>query len=52
MKHASIEAAYDDFVKKAKAPVGSKKHQQLIDYLTIKMGPEGARKAIDDLKAR
>ena len=50
MKHASIEAAYDDFVKKAKAPVGSKKHQQLIDYLTIKMGPEGARKAIDDLK--
>ena len=50
MKHASIEAAYDDFVKKAKAPVGSKKHQQLIDYLTIKMGPEGARKAINDLK--
>ena len=50
MKHASIEAAYDDFVKKANAPVGSKKHQQLIDYLTIKMGPEGARKAIDDLK--
>ena len=50
MKHASIEAAYDDFVKKANAPVGSKKHQQLIDYLTIKMGPEGARKAINDLK--
>jgi len=50
MKHASVEAAYDDFVKKANAPVGSKKHQQLVDYLTIKMGPEGARKAISDLK--
>jgi len=50
MKHASIEAAYDDFVKKANAPVGSKKHQQLLDYLTIKMGPEDAAKAVTDLK--
>ena len=50
MKHASIEATYDDFIKKAKSPVGSKKYQQLLDYLTIKMGPVDAQKAIDDLK--
>ena len=50
MKHASIEATYDDFLKKAKSPVGSKKHQQLLDYLTIKMGAVDAQRTIDDLK--
>jgi hypothetical protein len=50
MKHASIEAAYDDFVKKAKAPVGSKKYQQLLDELTITMGREDALKTISDLR--
>ena len=50
MKHASIEAAYDDFVKKAKAPVGSKKYQQLLDELTITMGPQDALKTISDLR--
>jgi hypothetical protein len=50
MKHASIEAAYDDFVKKAKAPVGSKKYEQLLSELTITMGREDALRAISDLK--
>jgi len=50
MKHASIEATYDDFLKKAKSPVGSKKYQQLLDYLTIKMGAVDAQQTIDDLK--
>jgi hypothetical protein len=50
MKHASIEAAYDDFVKKAKAPVGSKKYEQLLRELTITMGREDALKTISDLK--
>lgn len=50
MKHASIEAAYDDFVKKAKAPVGSKKYQQLLDELTVTMGREDALKTISDLR--
>jgi hypothetical protein len=50
MKHASIEAAYDDFVKKAKAPVGSKKYEQLLSELTITMGREDALKTISDLK--
>jgi hypothetical protein len=50
MKHASIEAAYNDFVKKAKAPVGSKKYQQLLDELTITMGPQDALKTIADLR--
>lgn len=50
MKHASIEAAYDDFVKKSKAPVGSKKYQQLLDELTITMGREDALKTISDLR--
>jgi len=51
MKHASIEAAYDDFVKKAKSPVGSKKYEQLKSFLTIKMGAVDAMKTINDLKA-
>ena len=50
MKHASIEAAYDDFAKKAKAPVGSKKYEQLLSELTITMGREDALKTISDLK--
>jgi len=50
MKHASIEAAYDDFVKKAKAPVGSKKYEQLLKELTITMGREDALKTIADLR--
>jgi len=50
MKHASIEAAYDDFAKKAKAPVGSKKYEQLLSELTITMGREDALKTIGDLK--
>jgi hypothetical protein len=50
MKHASIEAAYDDFVKKAKSPVGSKKYEQLLSELTITMGREDALLTIDDLK--
>lgn len=50
MKHASIEAAYDDFVKKAKAPVGSKKYEQLLRELTITMGRKDALKTISDLK--
>jgi len=50
MKHASIEAAYSDFVKKAKAPVGSKKYQQLLDELTVTMGREDALKTISDLR--
>ena len=50
MKHASIEAAYDDFVKKSKAPVGSKKYQQLLDELTVTMGREDALKTISDLR--
>ncbi len=50
MKHASIEAAYDDFVKKAKAPVGSKKYEQILSELTITMGREDALKTIEDLK--
>ena len=50
MKHASIEAAYDDFVRKAKAPVGSKKYEQLLSELTITMGREDALKTIEDLK--
>ena len=50
MKHASIEAAYDDFVKKSKAPVGSKKYNQLLSELTITMGREDALLTINDLK--
>jgi len=50
MKHASIEAAYDDFVKKAKAPVGSKKYEQLLSELTITMGRRDALLTINDLK--
>jgi hypothetical protein len=50
MKHASIEAAYSDFVKKSKAPVGSKKYQQLLDELTVTMGREDALKTISDLR--
>ena len=50
MKHASIEAAYDDFAKKAKAPVGSKKYEQLLSELTITMGREDALKTISDLQ--
>ena len=49
MKHASIEAAYDDFVKKAKAPVGSKKYNQLLNELTITMGRRDALLTIKDL---
>jgi hypothetical protein len=51
MKHASIEAAYDDFLKKAKSPVGSKKYNQLLSELTITMGRADALKTITDLQA-
>ena len=51
MKHASIEAAYDDFLKKAKSPVGSKKYNQLLSELTITMGRADALKTIKDLQA-
>ena len=50
MKHASIEAAFSDFVKKAKAPVGSKKYEQLLNELTITMGRQDALKTIEDLR--
>ena len=50
MKHASIEAAYDDFVKKAKATPGSKKYEQLLSELTITMGRRDALLTINDLK--
>ena len=50
MKHASIEAAFDDFVKKAKSPVGSKKYEQLLNELTITMGRQDALKTIEDLR--
>jgi hypothetical protein len=51
MKHASIEAAYDDFVRKAKAPVGSKKYNQILSELTITMGRKDALETIRDLQA-
>jgi hypothetical protein len=51
MKHASIEAAYDDFVRKAKAPVGSKKYNQILSELTITMGRKDALETIMDLQA-
>ena len=50
MKHASIEAAYDDFLKKAKSPVGSKKYNQLLSELTITMGRKDALETIEELK--
>ena len=50
MKHASIEATYDDFLKKAKSPVGSKKYEQLLNELTITMGRQDALKTIEDLR--
>ena len=49
MKHSSIESTFDDFVKKAKSPVGSKKYNQLLAELTITMGSRDALLAISDL---
>lgn len=49
MKHSSIEATFDDFVSKAKSPVGSKKYNQLLAELTITMGGADALLAMADL---
>ena len=49
MKHSSIEATFDDFVSKAKSPVGSKKYNQLLAELTITMGSRDALLAMADL---
>ena len=49
MKHSSIESTFDDFVSKAKSPVGSKKYNQLLAELTITMGSRDALLAIADL---
>tara|TARA_R110002167_G_scaffold328417_1_gene534715 strand:+ start:38 stop:1129 length:1092 start_codon:yes stop_codon:yes gene_type:complete len=49
MKHSSIEATFDDFVSKAKSPVGSKKYNQLLAELTITMGGADALLAMSDL---
>jgi len=49
MKHSSIESTFDDFVKKANSPVGSKKYNQLLAELTITMGSRDALLTIADL---
>ena len=49
MKHSSIEATFDDFVSKAKSPIGSKKYNQLLAELTITMGSGDALLAMADL---
>ena len=50
MKHASVEAAFEDYLKKANSPVGSKKYQQLMTELTIRVGPEAAFKAVQGFR--
>ena len=50
MKHVSVEAALEDYLKKANSPVGSKKYQQLMTELTIRMGPEAAFKAVQGFR--
>ena len=52
MKHTSVEATFVDYLKKANSPVGSKKYQQLMTELTIRMGPDAAFKAVQGLQKK
>ena len=52
MKHTSVEATFVDYLKKANSPVGSKKYQQLMTELAIRMGPDAAFKAVQGLQEK
>ena len=52
MKHTSVEATFVDYLKKANSPVGSKKYQQLMTELAIRMGPDAAFKAVQGLQKK